>query len=206
MLIEVMGPDGASKAIVLKEKLCKILNNKAEITRPVIRGELQFVGLDDSTTVSDVVDTIVSYGGWVGADVRVGVIRFLNNVYAYTLPRWYCPLGAAMKTANHGKVRIGWTLARVNLLGPRPVQCLKCWRFGHLRHACKSGEDFSKLCFRCGGSEHTARSCTAPPACKICMIEGRDANHRIGSDLSGCAKLDQNKIESCSCSSRSLHL
>ncbi|KMQ91114.1 gag-pol polyprotein [Lasius niger] len=67
-----------------------------------------------------------------------------------------CPLNAAIKIANYGRVRIGWTSARLDLLGPRPTQCFKCWRFGHLKHARRSKEDFSKLCFRCGDGEHTA--------------------------------------------------
>lgn len=73
------------------------------------------------------------------ADVRVGLIRRmfsgLNSVWVK------CPLAAAIKVATEGRVRMGWTSARVRLLEARPVQCFKCWRFGHVRNICKYSED-----------------------------------------------------------------
>lgn len=92
-----------------------------------------------------------------------------------------CPLSAAINISSNKRVRIGWTSARVDLLEPRPVQCFRCWKFGHVRLACTAEEDFSKLCFRCGGAGHAARGCNKPPSCKICLAEGKDHNHRIGS-------------------------
>lgn len=32
-----------------------------------------------------------------------------------------------------------------------------------------------------GGGEHAARSCNPPPQCKICIEDGKEANHRLGS-------------------------
>ncbi|KMQ81776.1 gag-pol polyprotein [Lasius niger] len=181
MLIEVMGPDGQSKAKALKEKLSEVLRNEADVTRPVVRGEIRLVGLDDSSSVNDVKDTVVKHGGCLEEDIRVGTIRpMANGLHTVWVQ---CPLSAATKLANQGKVRIGWTSARVDLLNSRPTQCHRCWRFGHLKHACKAKEDFSKLCFRCGGGEHTARFCTAPPLCKICAIDGKPSDHRIGSNV-----------------------
>ncbi|KMQ91526.1 gag protein [Lasius niger] len=34
---------------------------------------------------------------------------------------------------------------------------------GHLRSSCPLGEDYSGLCFRCGGSDHVARNCNVSP-------------------------------------------
>lgn len=117
--------------------------------------------------------------------MKVGDTRLMNNGL-YTV--WVqCSLGAAIKTANMRKVNIGWTMARVDLLDSR-TQCFRCWRFGHLKHACTSKVDYSGLCFRCGGENHAARYCNAPPACKICMVEGKPFNHRLGSDLCPAAK------------------
>lgn len=60
---------------------------------------------------------------------------------------------------------------------------------GDLRHTYKSKEDFSGLCFRCGGSGHAARYCNAPPSCKICMIDGKAFSHRLGSNFCPAAKI-----------------
>lgn len=94
-----------------------------------------------------------------------------------------CPLSAAIKVVNLKKVKIGWTLARVDLLENRPVQCFKCWRFGHIRMACMAKEDHSGHCFKCGEAGHLARTCNCPPFCKVCSLEGRNPNHRVGSYL-----------------------
>ncbi|KMQ91113.1 gag-pol polyprotein [Lasius niger] len=59
MLIEVMGPDGHSKAKALREELCEVLKDEANVTKPVVRGEIRSVGLDDSITAEDVRDTVV---------------------------------------------------------------------------------------------------------------------------------------------------
>ncbi|XP_029680049.1 uncharacterized protein LOC115245738 [Formica exsecta] len=94
-----------------------------------------------------------------------------------------CPLKAAIEVANKKRIKIGWTLARVDLLESRPVQCFRCWKFGHVRLACTSEMDFGGLCFKCGEPNHLARDCNSPPACKLCSEEGKDPNHRLGSNF-----------------------
>ncbi|KMQ92347.1 gag-pol polyprotein [Lasius niger] len=186
MLIEVIGPDSARKAMALKDKLSVVLKDEAQITRPVVRGEFRLIGLDASTSAAEVKDVVISYGGCLEEDIKVGIIRPMANGL---FTAWVqCPLGAAMKIANNGRVNIGWTSARVDLLGAMPTQCFRCWQFGHLRHTCQSKDDFSGLCFRCGGSGHAARHCDAPPNCKLCSMAGRAANHRLGSNLCPAVK------------------
>ncbi|KMQ90172.1 gag-pol polyprotein [Lasius niger] len=181
LLIEVLGPNGSSKASALEEKLREVLKEEAKVSRPVVKGEIRLVGLDISTSTGDVVDTIVKHGGCLKDDIKVGTIRSMNNGL-FTV--WVqCPLGVAIKMAKMGKIMIGWTVARVDLLDSRPTQCYKCWRFGHLRNACQSKDDFGGLCFRCGDSGHSARFCNAPPKCKICLLDGRAFDHRLGSNF-----------------------
>ncbi|CAL1672271.1 unnamed protein product [Lasius platythorax] len=186
MLIEVIGHNGAGKAIALKEKLSKVLKDEARITRSVVKGDLRLVGLDVSTSSKDVIKAICSYGNCVKEDIKVGDIRTLNNRLCTSWVQ--CPLGAAVKIANLGKIGIGWTLARVDLLATRPTQCFKCWRFGHFRNACKSGDDFSGLCFKCGDSGHAAKQCSAPPACKICLIDGKTSFDRRERNVRACLR------------------
>ncbi|KMQ87868.1 gag-pol polyprotein [Lasius niger] len=181
MLIEVIGPDSAREAIALKDKLSEVLKDEAQITRPVVRGEIRLIGLDASTSATEVKDVVINYGGCLEMDVKVGIIRPMANGL---FTAWVqCPLSATMKIADKGRVNIGWTSARVDLLGARPTQCFRCWQFGHLRHTCQSKEDFGGLCFRCGGSGHAARQCDAPQNCKLCTMAGKASNHRLGSNF-----------------------
>lgn len=179
MLIEILGPDGANKANVLMEKLKGTLQDRARVVRPMVKGEIRLVGLDDSVTTDEIAYVVAKEGDCKEEEVRVGLIRPINNGLFTSWTQ--CPLNAAIKVANMKKVRIGWTLARVNLLDSRPVQCFKCWRFGHVRLACPTSDDFSGLCFKCGGAGHLARICRQPPHCKLCALEKRNPNHRLGS-------------------------
>lgn len=114
-------------------------------------------------------------------EIRVGPIRPMNNGL---FTSWIqCPLKAAIDLANMKEIKIGWTLARVDLLESRPVQCFKCWRFGHVRLACPTNDDFSGLCFKCEGVGYQARNCRQPPHCKLCALEKKNPNHRLGSYL-----------------------
>ncbi|XP_029670925.1 uncharacterized protein LOC115240097 [Formica exsecta] len=181
MIIEILGPNGSDRANALAEKLRNVLQDQAKVARPIVKGEIRLVGLDDSISENEVACVVTQYGGCKEEEIKVGTIRPMNNGL-FTV--WaQCPLSAAIKTANSKKVRIGWTIARVDLLDARPVQCFKCWRFGHVRLTCTAEEDYSRLCFKCGGPGHAARDCNLPSSCKICLSEGKNPNHRIGSNL-----------------------
>lgn len=146
ILIEVLGPKGTGKANSLADKLRVVLQEDAKVARPIVKGEIRLIVLDESVTTEDVIYSIIHFGTCAEKDIKIGSIRPMSlfSVWAH------CPLGAANKITSLKKIRIGWTLARVDLLESRPVQCFKCWRFGHLRNWCTSKTDFSKLCFRCG--------------------------------------------------------
>ena len=82
-------------------------------------GELRMWNLDDSTTPMDVMDTILSVGGCSEIDVKIGNLRKMGNgMYSIWAK---CPLSAAVNVASSGRIKIGWTMARVELLAARPV-------------------------------------------------------------------------------------
>lgn len=112
-------------------------------------------------------------------DVKIGQLRPLSNgLYSV----WaQCSLSAAIKMAKLGKIRIGWTVARVELLKSRPTQCFKCWGTGHIQSKCKADVDRSGLCYRCGKPGHLARGCLADLCCALCLSKGTNACHRVGS-------------------------
>lgn len=91
-----------------------------------------------------------------------------------------CPLRAANKVAQKKRIKIGWTVARVELLMARPTQCYRCWQYGHLRHDCKAQVDRSRCCYRYGQEGHAARECVNLPRCALCEEKGRNGEHRLG--------------------------
>lgn len=147
----------------------------------MIKGELRIVGMDDSITAQEVVEVIAMEGGCLPEDVKVGPIRPMRNGL-YTV--WIqCPLAAAIRASTGNKIRIGWTIARIELLKARPIQCYRCWEQGHLMSSCKSAIDRSGMCYRCGKTGHFVRSCTSEFNCATCSSQGKDSKHRVGSNL-----------------------
>lgn len=88
------------------------------------------------------------------------------------------PLAAAKKAAEKGTIQVGWNKVKVALLEARPLRCYKCLERGHVK--CPSLQDRSDRCYRCGGLEHNAKECAAPPKCPICTDLGRKADHALG--------------------------
>ncbi|EFN65833.1 hypothetical protein EAG_11495, partial [Camponotus floridanus] len=155
-IIEISGPDNNEKADQLVTKLQEILED-AVISRPTIKGELRLIGLEESITKSEIEFAIADLGGCNIHEVSVGEIRptrsGLNTVWLR------CPLKSAVAIANKGKIPLGWSMIKVELLRARPAQCFRCWKVGHSIRGCKSEEDFSNCCFRCGRRGHQAKSC-----------------------------------------------
>lgn len=63
----------------------------------------------------------------------------------------------------------------------RPIQCFRCWKFGHVKNNCKADIDRAGICFRCGTAGHPAKECNSLPRCLICAEINKESRHRIGS-------------------------
>lgn len=103
-----------------------------------MKGEMRIFGFDESVSVDDVRHDVSKAGDSLAKKVDVGPIRRMSNEL-YTV--WVrCPLAAAIHISPESKFKIGWTVARVELLKARPTQCYKCWQIGHSKSAFKSTE------------------------------------------------------------------
>lgn len=103
-------------------------------------------------------------------------------------------MAAAINVERKGKLRIGWTVAKVEMLAKRPLQCYCCWEYGHIRFQCRANVDRNGLCFNCGNQGHSVKECRSDrPRCIICEKRGHQANHRIGSRFCSVDKFPERK-------------
>ncbi|XP_013166458.1 PREDICTED: DNA-binding protein HEXBP-like [Papilio xuthus] len=187
-MLEVGGEAAPEKADSLAARLREVLSPEVvRVARPVKCAEVRITGLDDSVTAAEVVESVAREGGCAADAVRSGRLtvgpRGDGSLWLSV------PVAAAKKVTDAGRVRVGWTSARVVLLASRPTRCFRCLETGHMGAKCPGEVDRSKLCFRCGKPDHRARDCVADPNCPVCEAAAKPAGHLIGGD--GCATAGQ---------------
>jgi len=185
IIIEIAGPDGSSKADTLATRLREVIGDNAVVSRPVVKADLRISGFDDSVIKDEIITSVTERGDCLASDVRVGSFRPMRNGLNMTWVQ--CPLSAAIKISRLNKLNLGWSVARVELLRAKPIQCFKCWQFGHVRNNCESATDRTGHCFKCGGSNHTSYTCVGDPYCVVCADYGCESAHRLGS--SACSAM-----------------
>jgi len=103
-----------------------------------------------------------------------------------------CPLSVACKLAEQQRIEVGWSSMRIELLSARPIQCFRCWHYGHVRSNCRSKVDRKGLCFGCGSEGHSLRDCGTKPLCVVCRDSGFSHQHRLGSVSCGSMVMARN--------------
>jgi len=179
LLLEILGPEGAKRADALANEIKNVIGGTVNVSRPVKSGEIRVSGIDLSVGPEELTRALAAGGECSTDSIRLGPIRRTMRGVQSVWAR--CPLTAAFKLAEKQKLQIGWSSVRVELLKTRPIQCFKCWHYGHVRGNCKSNVDRGGSCFRCGEKTHTIRDCSAVPRCVVCEDNGYGHSHRLGS-------------------------
>jgi len=179
IIIEIAGPEGANKADTLASRLREVIGGSAVVSRPIVKADLKISGFDESVIKDEIITALTELGDCLASDVRVGSFRPMRNGLIMTWVQ--CPLSAALKISRQGKLNLGWSSARVELMKAKPTQCFRCWHFGHVRNNCESASDRIGCCFRCGDANHNSYTCVASPYCVICADYGYESSHRLGS-------------------------
>lgn len=135
--------------------------------------------MEESVTKEEIEFAVAEEGECGMQEVKVGAIRLVRNGLNTAWLR--CPLKAAVEIAKKGKIRVGWSIVRVELQKARPALCYKCWHTGHTIRNCRSTIDYSGCCFKCGRDGHAVKTCQHPVRCIACHKLGRKDNHRVGS-------------------------
>ncbi|XP_070518826.1 uncharacterized protein [Cardiocondyla obscurior] len=179
LMVEIPGGGALEQADKLCENLRKVLNGKAIVTRPIAMGEARLSGFDESLSKEEISGIIATAVGGKITDFKVSnIITMRSGMYMTWISG---PLIYIDRLANLKKVRLGWSIARVDQSKARRVQCFKCWFFGHTANNCTQVVDRTGCCFRCGETGHLSKICKKKNRCIICDELGLSNNHRIGS-------------------------
>jgi hypothetical protein len=135
LILEIPGENSAPRADALASKLSEAMGDtKVRISRPTMWAEIRIHNLVESATVEQVAEAVAKAGGCQAGQIRVGELKQSSSGL---LGAWLrVPQAAAHKVAALGKIIVGWTAARVELLQSRPLQCHRCLKYGHVRQRC----------------------------------------------------------------------
>ncbi|XP_050352214.1 uncharacterized protein LOC126774721 [Nymphalis io] len=111
--------------------------------------------------------------------VRCGVLH--RGPGYMGMVRVTCPLTAAKKISDAGRLFVGWSSAKVCVLEQHPLRCFKCMGLGHTKVLCPSKAERGGLCFRCGVDGHKSAGCTEKLRCAVCADAGKPSGHVMGS-------------------------
>lgn len=120
--------------------------------------------------VEDVVEVVAKYGTCDVSAIRAGGIRRNRQGEGDIWVR--CPWNSANELGKIRKIKIGCVGARVDLMEPPPLQCFRCWEYGHMKAQCRNSRYRANSCYRCGREGHRAAQCSESPSCILCKEKG----------------------------------
>ncbi|KYQ51479.1 Gag-Pol polyprotein [Trachymyrmex zeteki] len=180
LLLEIPGSESQDKANDLANKLKEVFKDQENvlISRPEKMADVRLRDLEESVSKKDIMQTVTTVGKCMAETVKLGeIIPTFNGLGTLWLR---CPLAAANIITKTGRIKIGWTMGRVELLPERKTQCYRCFELGHVRNQCRSEIDRGRTCYRCGQEGHMAKECAFRAHCLICSERNLSANHRMG--------------------------
>lgn len=178
-LLELPSSVPSEVADRLAEKLRQVLDGLATVARPVRMADLRVYGLDDSVTREKVAAAVARAGNCSFESVKVSEIFIGKGGMGSAIAK--CPVTAAKVVADAGKVLVGWSAAKVQVLEQRPLRCFRCMGIGHTVPVCPSKVERGRLCYRCGSEGHQSVDCSATAIrCAVCADAGRPSGHRMG--------------------------
>ncbi|CAD6216258.1 GSCOCG00012876001-RA-CDS [Cotesia congregata] len=166
-LLITLSRKSTDRGQALQKTIAGILQEDAKVICKGPQEDVEIRDLDGTTTKEDIQAALKTEIGET-CEIPLGTIKIHKAYRGTQTAVMTLPAAAARKIlTGSGKVRIGWANCRIRATR-RPIQCFKCWHFGHLGSQCKSNVDRSKLCIRCGQEGHKIAKCENPAKCVLC--------------------------------------
>ncbi|XP_032688237.1 uncharacterized protein LOC116852223 [Odontomachus brunneus] len=173
LLLEIPGPESHARADALAGKMSILFadTGNVRIARPSKRADIRVRDLDDAATVEEVVSAVAVAEGCRPGEVRAGAIRPEGDRMGAL---WLqCPLEAARKVWDGGRLKVGWSSVRVEALTKRPPNATNAWSGG--TSGPPAGAAPTAVVF-----VTTPAACDALATCPVCRDAGRPCAHRVG--------------------------
>lgn len=174
------------KGRALQKIIAGILQQDAEVICKGPQESVEVRDIDDTTTKDDIRAALLTVAGESG-EIPLEAIKIRKAYRGTQTAVVILPAVTAQKILDgNGKIRIGWVNCRIRAT-KRPIQCFKCWHFGHLGSQCKSEVDRSKLCIRCGQEGHKIADCRNSAKCALCAEQHGAENTAHHAGTNRCA-------------------
>lgn len=188
-----LGKSTAENRATFSKSLTAVVGKSSSVTELTPTTQVEIRDCDCCTTVAEIEEAVIRTLPDYKGIMKVKLTRPNSREQRLALVKVEEP--AAEKILEVGRLIIGFVSCRVR----RSVQiqrCFRCLDYGHYSTNCK-GPDRSKLCYRCGKSDHKGAHCTAEPSCFLCAPNNlRSAKHSAGSRICAAFKEALNKIKS----------
>lgn len=171
----------ADKGQALQRTITGILQDDAKVVCKGPQETIEIRDIDEDTTKEEIQAALKEEVG-KDHDIPLEGIKIRKAFRGTQTAAVTLPMTIARKLVEGtGKIHVGWVNCRIKET-TRPIQCFKCWHFGHVGPQCKSQVDRSKLCIRCGQEGHRIADCKNSAKCAICAEQqgAKDVAHHAG--------------------------
>ncbi|CAH0397206.1 unnamed protein product [Chilo suppressalis] len=111
----VIAPSTHTKADALARRIGETMEGLVEVCRPEKLADLRITGLDESVTTEELLQAVAKKGGCRPCKVEIG--KILPGPGATGFAKVRCSVDAAKKVAEGDRLKVGWSLARLTVLG-----------------------------------------------------------------------------------------